>query len=1266
MSTGPGDGPDPSQIRTREELAQALTRLRSEAGLTIRQAADKSNALLGTISGWYGGKHVPTDANEQMLRDLLSVCGVARQDHGPWLDAVRRVRRTTARRGDDAPYRGLEPYRSEDAPRFFGREQLTRDVHEHVETLLNSSTSPRILVVIGASGSGKSSLLQAGLVPALREAGRVVEAMVPGARPNRELSRLPTADVVVIDQFEETWTSCQLADERRRFFESVEALQDNGTVFVLGLRADFFQHAAAEPLMRQALTKHQVLITPLTAGELRDAIVEPARGAGWTVDEGLVRLLLAEFAPRTDAATGHDVGALPLLSHALLETWLRGGKRRMTVADYTEVGGISGAIDNTAEAVFASLTVPQQKTAQRTFLRLVNVEHDTRTRRRIRQSDLVAGDDSDDDLRTVLDYFTDDRLLTADKEWIEISHETLIGAWTRLGTWVDDYRAEAPVHRRLTRAAQVWHDSGRTSATVLTGPRLATFQRWLDDDGHDTYINQLEREYMIASHTHAAVLDAEAAAQRRAAARRKHRGRLTAALVSVMAITVAFSIVTVVKQDAASRILTRYSETMAALWITMRSAQLRDKDPALSAQLALAAYRVMPSAVDVRSALLDTSAVHTPVRLLGSRGPTSVTSDPQGSVLATGASDGTIRLYRLSDGGSATQIGQIGAPSTTAATNHAVAMGPGGLLARAVDNHVELWRVTDQAAPQQLSTLDVPATVRNLVFRSDGGELEAGGSTAQGILRWDVTDPTRPLPLPELQLPGGQAAIAFSKDGTLLAGAGPGTGLRIWRMIGHTAQQIFDRPSDGAPHTLAVCFSPDGHTLATAGQATVVDLWNIDDPSNPRPQSTLRGFTSYVNDLAYSPDGKRLAAGSSDNTTRVWNTDGPDADPEMILPNSSIVTSVRFSADARTLATADLGGVTHLWPLPGPLLRGAHGDLYQTPTDASGTKLLTGPAGPQDSTPHIWTVADPSTPISSPPLGVGAGEKTSGAVAFSADGSLAAIGTATGRVYLWNVINPAHPTMIPSPIPAVTGTIGVIAFSPDGRTMVVASTSDPAITVWDTANPAQPHEITTIDVGKFLTDAIAFDPSGAVLAVGLGDGRIRLWNLRDRGAPHELPALTSSTNNSVQAVAFNQRNGLFAAASADGTLRVFDLHDPENPRVLSNLSGPVGALEAANFSPDGHSIVASDDTGEVWIWDITHPDRPERFATLTAYNGRVNDVAYILNGRYITGAGPDRVVRLWQTDPDRVVNTLCHSGTTPLTADEWQRYLPMLSIRSLC
>ncbi len=386
---GRDEHPEPDRVATQQDFGRELTRLRG--ALTIREVARASGLPPSTVGDYFAGRHLPP-AGQPGLADILRACGEIDPDRArQWAQALARARRPPGRRGAAArpPYRGLASFQPDDAPWFFGRTQITA----RLVTLATEPGQRDPLVVVGPSGSGKSSLLRAGLIPALQQArapdrpesadpasastrsadkpARPVALFTPAADPLADLAAQlavldaqspsppgsPGTAIVVVDQFEAVFTDCADEDQREAFITAVCALAGRAVV-VLALRSDFYDHALRYPPLSRALQDRQVVLGPMSRDEVRCAIVEPARLARLDVADGLVEVMLADLAPRTSAGqpgAAHEPGALPLLSHALLATWQHSKGGRLTVADYQATGGIAQAIAKTAEDVYAGL-----------------------------------------------------------------------------------------------------------------------------------------------------------------------------------------------------------------------------------------------------------------------------------------------------------------------------------------------------------------------------------------------------------------------------------------------------------------------------------------------------------------------------------------------------------------------------------------------------------------------------------------------------------------------------------------------------------------------------------------------------------------------------------------------------------------------------------------------------------------------------------------------------------------------------------------------
>ncbi|MGH3826119.1 MAG: caspase, EACC1-associated type, partial [Pseudonocardiaceae bacterium] len=635
---------------------------------------------------------------------------------------VRGAPRLTAPAPDVVcPYRGLAAYDVADARYFFGREALTEQL---VARLAEQLPGAGTLVVVGPSGSGKSSLLRAGLIPALelglphipgsRVWPRVL--LTPGAHPLATLaSRFApmagdTADtlharlaadpaqlslvsqavvsrhargadatgrrlVLVVDQFEELFTTCEDPVERRAFLDALSSAAASDALVVLGLRADFYPQCAAEPQLVEALQHSQLIVTPMSDDELCAAIEGPAAQAGLTLEPGLATLMLRDL--RTN--DGEHTSGLPLLSHALLATWRQRDGDLLTVAGYAATGGIWEAVTRTAEDRYAGLAATERDTAQLVLLRMVHLgDGGTEdTRRRVRLADLP---DTEATAR-VLSTFADARLITLGQDTVEITHEALLRAWPRLRQWIDADRAGNLTRQQLEDAAAGWDQEGRDPAGLYRGGRLDTAHSWAASKPRGD-LSPAASTFLAAS-TH----------QERRATRLR---RTVLIVLSVLALVASGAAAVAFRQTA---IANSERDIVLASQLTREADLLRGTDVSLAAQLDLTAYRIRPNP-DLYTALVTAGNTPLSTPLTGHTDQvTAVAFSPDGRTLATGSADHTVRLWNVTDPAHPTPLG----PPLRAHTDYvnAVAFSPDGrtLASGSGDKTVRLWNVADPAHP---------------------------------------------------------------------------------------------------------------------------------------------------------------------------------------------------------------------------------------------------------------------------------------------------------------------------------------------------------------------------------------------------------------------------------------------------------------------------------------------------------------------------------------------------------------------------------------
>ncbi|ONI81455.1 hypothetical protein ALI144C_19170 [Actinosynnema sp. ALI-1.44] len=900
----PGDGP---LLR----WAADLRKLREKAGSPgYRELARRAHYSAGALSEAASGRKLPSLA---VTVAYVQACGgdIAAWERR-WRDLSAELAELveTAPQERKAPYVGLSAFQTQDADRFFGRRELVEQVRARV-------FDTRFVAVVGASGAGKTSLLRAGLLPTITTHAVVV--MTPGARPIEEcaiaLASLtatsPTrlvedlavesralhrfvrhalaghpaeADLVlVVDQFEEIFTQCPDRGERARFIDllATATTADNSRLrVVVGVRADFYSHCSRYPHMVDVLQQAQVLVGPMTTPDLREVITRPAIGAGCSVESTLQATLCAEADGR--------IGVLPLLSHALLETWRRRRGNALTLAGYHETGGITGAVARTAETAYTALTEPQQQWARQLFLRLVALGEGTEdARRRLDRAELdLAHPDAD----VVLENLAQARLVTLDHDGIEIVHEALIRHWPRLTEWLNHDREGLRVHRQLTDATTVWEGLDRDPGALYRGTRLALARDW--SDTAQTHLTPREQAFLEAS------LAAEAG-ERVAAQRRTRRLRQLVALLAVLFLLATTATVYAVHTQAA---ITEQRNAAIAQNVAVDATELFRTKQDLAVQLSVTAHR-LAATTETRNSListLSTTLINQPHEIY------SVDFSRDGRVLATASGDHTVRLWDVTGARVPTELATV--PNTTG-TVFGVAFSPDGhtLATANQDNNVRLWDITN---PRQLTELaavpNAPNTVYGVGFSPDGHILVTSDFVGH-VRLWDITNRQRPTEMATLTGHSSVVySVTFTPDGHTLATAGEDSTARIWDITNpRNPSELVALNAHTRSAVYGVDFSPDGRTLATAGNDNTARLWDVTTPRTPTELATLNGHTSGLFGVDFSPDGRTLAT-SGGTTARLWDVTNLRSPTERTVLTGHItgVWSVAFRPDGRALATS--------------------------------------------------------------------------------------------------------------------------------------------------------------------------------------------------------------------------------------------------------------------------------------------------------------------------------------------------------------------------
>ncbi|TWV29527.1 helix-turn-helix domain-containing protein [Streptomyces misionensis] len=1154
-----------------QSFAFELRKLRQEAGgLTYRAMARRTPYSPATLSRAAAGEHLPSLA---VALAYAQACGADPAEwERRWREAERQATAAPPRDQDDpSPYRGLARYETDDRHLFFGRDQLTARLAERVLT-------HRLVAVVGPSGSGKSSLLRAGLIPRLQSEEpperrpAAIRILTPGPHPMSahatvgQASRGPGDTVVLVDQFEELFTLCADPAERQAYLDLLlTALRPEHRLrVVIVMRTDFFGHCARHPALAAALSEATLLVGPMTPAELRRAVVGPATATGLIVERQLTARIVEE-------ASGKP-GGLPLMSHALLETWRRRSGRTLTLAGYEAPGGLQGALSRTAEDLYARLSAAQADRARKILLRLVTPGQGTQdTRRPADREELRTDGSSDTD--EVLEQLVRARLVTVDGSTVHLAHEAILTAWPRLRNWIDEARERLRVHRLLTEAARVWDALDRDPGALYRGVRLVTAEEVFDSPEAEGELTPLERDFLVSSVT---ARDRE---QRMAAVTTLRLRRLTVLLSVLLAVAVTAGLIAWNqyrsserrRQEAVTAQRTARSRELAA-----ESSALLRNDPDLASLLAVQAYRLDPTA-EATASLYAAAALPLRHRLTGHTAPVdAVVFAPGGRTVAGVGSDGRVRVwdaatgevraaFRASDGAVRAVAyrpdGRLlavtntrgtllltdltkGRVRTTAVRGRAegpVVFAPGGRTVAGVgyDGRIRVWDAATGEVRAAFRASD--GAVRAVAYRPDGRVLAV--ANADGTIRlhdlsggrtraWTISHAT-------------VTSMAFSPDGRLLAVGDldgsvrltdTGTGARQALLAGHT----------GPVYTMS--FSPDGRVLATAGADDTARLW---DASTGKSRAVLTGHRDSVSSLSFSPDGGTLATGSRDRTVRLWQAS--TARPDTTRTGSATISSLAFGEDGRTLAIGDVSGAVRVRDAGARPVRRARRPRSAPAGTGSVVAVGRGPDGRimaaltsgDARTVRLW---DPTgrtlrTVVRQRPVA-----DTVLAAAISPDGRTLATGGTGTTVRLWDVATGRCRTVLTG----ATDVIVALAFGRDGHTLVSAD-ADGAVRLWD---PASGRAMAVL-----ADQAVSVAPSadGSLLATGHTDGTIRVWDV----AAHAVRAAFWDRRTAVTALAFSPDRRALAAGGVDGTVQVWK---PALPGPAETIDSVCRALHR-DFTP---------------------------------------------------------------------------------------------------
>ncbi|MCQ3931341.1 MAG: hypothetical protein DPW16_12865 [Chloroflexi bacterium] len=1251
-------------------------------GLSNKEIAQRLTFTVGTVK-WYITqiyKKLHVRSRVQAIVRARELDLITTHDFEGQSTIIGAMAIPTSKFQPENPYKGLRAFKATDHDDFFGQEKL---IAKLIKRLGESGENNRFLAVVGPSGSGKSSLVKAGLIPALwrgelpnSERWYVVE-MLPGRHPLDELEVALTrvaanqasslhehltrdargliraaqiilpddaSDlVVIIDQFEEMFTLVDDETARTDFLNLIHAAvtDDRSRVrVIITLRADFYDRPLQYPQIGELVRSRMETILPLAVEGLERAIVRPAERVGVSFEAGLVASIIQEI--------HYQPGALPLLQYALTELFEQRQGRILTHEAYQAIGQTTGALAKRAELIHAELSPELQEANRQMFLRLVTLGEGTEdTRRRVTRREILTITDTPDAMDEMIDTFAAYRLLSLDHDpasrepTVEVAHEAILREWERLRAWLNESREEIKLQRRLAEAVEAWVQNQREISYLLQGVRLGRYENWAKET--TLALTPLEREFLQASITERERHEAEER-ERQAYERHleKRSIRVLRALVGVLLVASFFGIILTSAVFYQSRVASderdkaeRQAQLAFARELAAASVSNLDIDPERSVLLALhsleqaytlegenALHRALPELHIIRTLEECPSLVW------------GVDYSPDGTRIAAGCWDGNVYIWDA-------QTGDL-LHTLKGHTDkvHSVAYSPDGkyLVSGSFDATAKIW---DTETGQVLFTLAGHQPLRqswvqgilSVAFSPDGKFVATGGSDHTARL-WDAATGKELLVLSNHI--GVVESVAFSPDSKVLATGDYDQGtVRVWSLV--SGELLFEYATAlfRGVDIYALSFNMDGTRLVFAngfGQVKALDSATGDEVLD------FRNTSGGIWRAKYSPDGQWLATGGFDGRGRIWNAS--NGYPQFVLSgHRSAILNLDFNPNGNQLVTSSGDHTLKIWDL-------SAGHEVFTTTGLLGVGVDYHPSAGLFATSEIVLLDGQATAVvleknwDDRSYLMGVANIPDPDYVWSLDynpaGTHIAVGVSNGKVELYgtdgNLLwsQQGHSTWVKD-----------IEFSPDGKHIFSGSVDGTAI-LWDSANGDQ---ILVLDNHDQIW-GVAYSPDGLLLATADYNYGVSLWD-----AVTGERKMFLESDDLVYDVDFSPNGNWIAASRQGGSIIVWDAHTGEKYRTFCCHTGLVFALE---FSPDSVFVGSASYDKTVKIWDMVTGN--ERLA-LTGSTNSVFDLSFSPDGKHFVAADYGGAIRGYTLDLNELISIANRRVTRDFTLEECQKFL---------
>ncbi|MCG8419410.1 MAG: protein kinase [Proteobacteria bacterium] len=1139
------------------------------------------------------------------------------------------------RDGDDTenPFAGLAAFTESAAHRFFGR---SREITSTVERLRQTP----MLFLTGPSGTGKSSLVRAGVIPAIKRSGEGWQAEVirPGRRPLRALADLlaslsPNSSagtshdwvhrldrepgslgvalrqrarrtlrriLLFVDQFEELYTADVSADQCESFIDCLAGVADDPTSplrIILAIRSDFLHRIVDNDQLAPRIAQGLVLLPSMSRDNLGQALTRPLKAAGHSFDSDRV---VDDMLDTVEARPG----ALPLLQFTAAQLWdMRDRQTRLlTASSYDEIGGITGTLARHADAVLAALPASKLALARALFERLVTP---ARTRAMVKMAELrdwsgqpEQGDHGHDDLdrdprevEKLVHYLADARLLAMEVDargggsTVELVHESLIDGWPTLQSWLDENHDDKQMLARLHTGAEQWQASDRSPGTLWHGEPVREALYWRQR--YRGRLTEAQEQF----------LDAAQANMLRS--QRMRWRAVIAAITAVVCVAVLLAVLSWRENRAAQQAQKQAMRARNAS--RMAAARQWQHDPTT----ALALLREIEQSPPPGWSVAARWALYSPLARAVHWHPEPVFAavfSADGTRIASAGADSAVRVWSA-DGSGETLILR-GHDDTV----RAVVFSRDGrrIVSGSMDGTVRVWPADGRGEPLVLRGHDGPVVAVQI---SPDGQRIVSGSVDRTVRVWPADGSGQPVVLRGHD--GPVWSVDVSPDSRRIVSSSQDASARLWPIDGGAEPEVLRH--DSTAGVLSVAFSPDGQRIVSASEDTRVRVWPLH--GNRRPQ-VLKGHEKTVWSAAFSPDGRHIVSAADDKTVRVWSLDRP-GEPLVLAGHQEAVWSAAFDPDGQSIVSTSLDGSVRVWPAHPPRepvqLRAATEAVLSVAFSPDSTLVASASV---DTRVRVWPVDGSADPLV---LTGHQGKVLS--VAFAPDGTRLVSSSEDKTVRVWTLASTG--TEVKGQPVVLSGhqdEVNSVAFSPDGR-FVVSGSLDKTVRLWPADGTGQPLLLRGHQDG---IEAVAFAPDGQHIVSASRDKTVRVWRADGVGQAVVLRGHTRW----VYAVAFSPDSSRLVSASFDRTVRVWPADGRGDARVLR---GHERAVFAARFMPDGKRVISGSGDRTVRIWSIGARPTDDRGASMIVpgHPEQVWDVAASPDGRRIATAGLDGVVRVW-------------------------------------